>query len=393
MTPGPTTKEIEDRLTRAFHRTVLARYKCSLDLYHVVEDDCGGKIKRTELEDPDLEPGEPQYFEVRYGFRHLRDGRICVVAWIPDFEKLPAREREAWLTDLVRHQDFAESDPTYDRWKERILEGEWNAAGPLEQLRDAIHRARAITAAAGLPPLFKSDTNPLLHYPIAENSAELLASIVELQRLVVEGLYGPAVEKIAAQLGVALDAGTGTLAAIKAFIPPEHVSAIHAPLAALREARNSIHRVPAPQPQPMPAFDRFLEGARVAASAVAKLASYLAERLGIDQERACRRLDILESQMHPAIEPLPWRHADTDNLETTVGKTIVSVQIGRVSSPDMGYSRDGIEIRFADGSILVIDPIVNTGNWEDRVQGFDKREMNVRLDATFVPSGKPAPGT
>jgi len=62
--------------------------------------------------------------------------------------------------------------------------------------------------------------------------------------------------------------------------------------------------------------------------------------------------------------------------------------IGGVSKPDMGYSRDGIEIAFTDGSMIVIDPIANTGNWEDRVQGFDKREMNVRLDVTLVPNAR-----
>jgi len=388
MATGPTIADIEHGLTHAFHRTILARYKCSLDLYHVVEDDCGGRVKRTERDDPELEPGEAKYFEIRYGFRHLRDGRICVVAYLPDFEKLPAREREAWLSDLVRHKEFAEPDRTYDRWKGRILEGEWNSAGPLELLRDEIHRARAVTSAAGMPPLFKGETNPLLHYPIGENSAELLAATVELERLVVEGLDAQSIRDIAVSLGVTLACGSGTLTALKAILPPPLVPVIHSPLAALRDARNSIHRVPAPAPEPLPAFDQFLERARATAASVAELNLYLSGRLGIDPEQAIRRLDILESSMHPQIAPLPRRHADTDNLDATVGKTIASVTIGGVSKPDMGYSRDGIEIAFTDGSMIVIDPIANTGNWEDRVQGFDKREMNVRLDVTLVPNAR-----
>src|ERR1700741_1377840 len=128
MADSPTTKHIEDRFCHAFHRTVLARYKCSLDLYSIREDDCGGWLQRTGNLDPDIEPGDPQFFEIRYGFRHLSDGRICVVAWLPDIEKLSTREREAWAIDAIRGQSFAAVDPTYDRWKARTLEGEWNEA-------------------------------------------------------------------------------------------------------------------------------------------------------------------------------------------------------------------------------------------------------------------------
>lgn len=390
MVEGPSDSEIEHRFTHAFHRTVLARYKCSLDLYHVIEDDCGGRIKRTETDDPDLAAGEPQYFEIRYGFRHLADGRICVVAWVPDFESLPEREREAWLIDAVRHQEFSSPDPTYRRWTERTLAGEWNEAGPLEQLRRELHRARAITAAAGLLPLFKGETNPLLHYPIGENSAELLASTVELERLVVEGLDREAVVQLARRVGVPIDPQHGTLSWIKSLLPADLVQTVHAPLGALRAERNRIHRVPAPHSESLAAFDQFLDRARSTVTASAEISRFLANSLGIDADLACRRLEILESTMHPKITDLPSPHADTENVEATVGKTIAKVRIGRVGEPDMGYSRDCIEVTFTDGSQLTIDPLVNVGNWEDRVREFNKREMNVRLDATFVPSGKRA---
>src|SRR4051812_39894856 len=123
--PGP--KWAERNLTAPFHRSVLVRYKCSLDLYEVEEDDCGGKLRRrTDVHDPDVPTGEPQYFELRYGFRHLQDGRICVVALLPDWEKMPRRERDAWSIDLIQVTTFASDDPTYQRWYERNLEGKWN---------------------------------------------------------------------------------------------------------------------------------------------------------------------------------------------------------------------------------------------------------------------------
>jgi hypothetical protein len=387
--PGPSAQEIEARLSAPFHRTVLARYKCSLDLYEVREDDLGGSICRSATADPDLDEGESQYFEIRYGFRHLSDGRICVVAWLPDLEKLPRREREAWMIDHLRAPRFAEIDPAYDRWVGRNIRGEWNSAGPLEELQMRITELRAITAAVGLPPLFRAEWSPLLHPPIAENSAELLASVVELERLVVEGLDPKAVRGIGKALRVELDPQHGTLGCLRSVLADEELAKkVHAPLGKLRDERNQIHRMPAPHPKSLPAFDHFLEWCRRTVSALTALAEFLAAKLSVDVEQASRRLEIMESSMFPRIGPLGFKHPDTDKLVRTVGKTIASVEIGAVVGADTEYRRDGIALHFDDGTSLVIDPIANVGTWSGKVTGFDPVDLCVRLDATFVPSGR-----
>ena len=210
----------EEHLTGAFHRTVLARYKCSLDLYEVREDDCGGTLsRRADVDDPDLPAGEPEYFRVRYGFRHLADGRICVVALVLDIEKLPQREQDAWAIEVLRGVSFATEDSTYERWRARNLVGKWNEAGPLEELRRHLHRIRAVTIVGLGTPLFEASDSSLLHYPIAENSAELLASVAELYRLVIDGLHEAPLRSLAETMSIDLEDRDRSLRILRSCYP------------------------------------------------------------------------------------------------------------------------------------------------------------------------------
>ena len=120
------TSQIEQFLVY-FERTVLCHHRVSPDLFELVEDDMGGRVKSAPQEGDDMTTRE--WVEVRFAFRRLADQRVCVAAFGPGVQKLPDRQRLIWRGHLVDDPEFATDDPAFRRWVDRYLELDFQRSG------------------------------------------------------------------------------------------------------------------------------------------------------------------------------------------------------------------------------------------------------------------------
>lgn len=383
--------EIERRFTRAFHRSVLARYKCSLDLYEVSEVECEGLVRRRDVDDATVASDEHQYFEIHYGYRHLVDGRVCVIALLFDFDKLPERERAAWRADIIESPQFAQHDPVYASWKARAIQGLWTETGSLERLRLSIRELRAITLGSVNIALFKVESNPQLHFPIAENTAELHASRVELYKLVVENLDDDCLLAIVALKGVNLkDPQKGhTLNHLEEFIPSKQRESVMKPLRELGRQRQLVHSASEKVPTSAAAFDDFVGQLGRVADSIAELVPLFEQILDVDLDRSVRRMEIMESRMFPKVVTAPGGHPEADKVSAIVGLTVTGARIGVVqTAAAFDFKRDGMELSLSDGSLLFVTTMPMVGNLPDNIQDMVSRELHVHIDLDHVPNAR-----
>ncbi len=176
---------VYEKLLLYFHRTVLCHYRASPDLYNLQEDDMGGSLKPIW----DGSAPMPSWSQIRFGFRRLSDKRVCVAAFGPDVEKLTEKEKLIWRGHLIDNPLFAKNDPAFDRWVKRNLEGSWEVEdGPNRRTEQLVKLIRALTRQALGVPLFRFDENPLIMYPVAENTDAYAKAHLELYRLLIDGL-------------------------------------------------------------------------------------------------------------------------------------------------------------------------------------------------------------
>lgn len=128
-----------------FERAALSYYRVSPDLYCLEEDDWGGKVGPAEWRGDNLEANEDSQVRVRFGFRRLLSGRVCVAAFGPDVKKLPERHRFIWWGHLIQSPAFAREDPAFERFVSTYLEGEFLEPGPKHEVQRAIQLVRALT--------------------------------------------------------------------------------------------------------------------------------------------------------------------------------------------------------------------------------------------------------
>lgn len=129
------TLERINGLLLPFERTVLCHYRASPDRYILLEDDLGGRLKTATGNSSDS--GAQPYFEIRFGYRLLEDGRRCLAAFGPDFlDRLPPKDKLIWQGHFIDDPVYADSDTIFERWVERNLEGKWTEPGPKYKLRN-----------------------------------------------------------------------------------------------------------------------------------------------------------------------------------------------------------------------------------------------------------------
>jgi hypothetical protein len=116
-----------DRFLLFFDRSVLSKYRASPDLYKLEEDHMGGQLENVQTDQ-----SKPiSWYRVRFAFRRLANGEVCVAAFGPDIDKLPQQEKFIWGGYLLENPVFAQEDTAFERWVSRYLEGSWQAkSGP-----------------------------------------------------------------------------------------------------------------------------------------------------------------------------------------------------------------------------------------------------------------------
>lgn len=382
----PSAGPPENLLLAYFDRRVLCRYRASPDLYRLEEDDMGGEVKVLSPEEETPEEQRPKYFRVRFGFRRLEDRRVCLAALLPDIRELEEREQLLWAADLLDRPRFLDQDPAFERWRNRYILGSWQSEnGPIQRLKEALDRCRAVTAIGLQVPLFRASTNPTLNYPIAENTTALAHAYLELYRLVGEGMEGKALRKLADQLGRHFDSSK-RLNSLKGLLPPFLHNTIYVPLKDCASHRNEVHAEAHKQPQSCAAFDTFDCALERMVTAVSDLTEWLSEQLDLDTEACLRREEIMTGPYWPKIDCEPQPIEKLHKVQATLGKTIARVEYGECPHADDCHEREAIIFHFTDGSALALDVHTNAGNLASDFDGLKPSMVHTQISPWFAPS-------
>jgi hypothetical protein len=304
-----------ERLLIPFHRTVLCHYRASPDLYRLQEDDMGGSLKTVHDggTQQDASAINPPWFQVRFGFRRLEDGRVCVAAFGPDLKKLPEKEQLIWRGHLIERPQFAKSDPAFLRWVSRNLDGSWEVEdGPKVQIEGLVRLIRALTHQALGVSLWRDQWNPLINYPVAENTEAYTKAHLELYRVLIDGLNQEALSALSRRLNRPLSDPSKTLNGLKELLPEDMIPKIHQPLKDCYEKRQKSHGVPSITAHPFPAFDIFHRDLVATESCLRSLDNWLQSMLSADSESCLQR----EESMSTVFPQFGW----TPNTRVKVGR-------------------------------------------------------------------------
>lgn len=367
-----------------FDRIVLARYRSRPDLYRVSEDDMGGAVDTVCMAEADGGVEIPRVC-VRFGFRQLSDGRVCVAAFRPDLDSIAGSERAAWDADMIEAPAFAGQDAAFERWSQRYLHGSWESReGPAATLTRELRLIQALTRCGVGGPLFRTAYNPALGYPVAENSVALTFARLELARLVVDEIEIDALRKLAMRLSVTLAPEMKTLSSLKELLPEALHGRIRHPLRVCWEHRNRIHRVPPATASRRPAFRTFDHELRAACAAIAELRGWLEKTLSMNAERCLQREEAMTffEKLDGPLRP-ECKH---DELRLAEGKTIARVEAGERRPGTGCHAREVLVLHFTDGTALAIDIGSNAATLATDIAGLDAEMFETDLMLTWAPS-------
>lgn len=370
----------EDRLLVYFDRIVLCRYRSRPDLFRVEEDDMGGEVEVIDT-DNEADDARSQYFRVRFGFRELADGRVCVGAFGPDLSSLPEAERSAWAADLIKSPVFASNDPAFTRWRRRNLDGSWECEdGPIRNLERELSRIVSMTRFDLGEPLFRDVHNPALRYPVAENSEAFTFSQLEMYRLVIDGLSLDALKALAAKLNMPLPTlqpgeRRGTMNTLNALLPQRLHATIYEPLRACSNDRNKLHGVPSISAHTYAAFREFHSHATAVHVAIRELQRWLEGALNLDAKKCLQRDEAMK--WFPRFDGTLCPESKHGEFEQAIGKTIAKIDAGEFIPGEGCHRREVIIFHFTDGTALAIDVGSNAGNLKSF--GFDPTQFSTDL--------------
>ncbi|HII05736.1 MAG TPA: hypothetical protein HA349_00025 [Methanotrichaceae archaeon] len=364
---------------------MLAKYRASSHLYRLGEDDMGGTLVTiTNNEDVSLHGSESNLFQVKFGFRRLEDKRVCIALFGPDIEKIPNKDLRIWRGYKIDKPIFAQDDPAFERWVNQYLEGDWDVEdGPIPQIGRLVKLIRALTQETLGEPLFRFEENPLINYPVAENTDAYAQAHLELYCLIIDGLNKAALEKFSGYIGITLTDSSKTLNSIKEILPYYLVTKVHAPFKKCSDIRNKKHGVPSEGPKPFPAFDNFQRNLTEIATGLSELNQWLERELSADSKACLERVEAVA--FYPKFIDPPKPESKLDEIRKSEGKTIHSVEFGRVKTHPEGHKSEGIVFHFTDGSSMDIKIGSNIRNLSDKIVGLKPDDLSVSLMISWVP--------
>lgn len=377
-------KECE-KLLLPFHRTVLCHYRVSPDLYCLEEDDMGGCLKT--IHDGESEAGHDQparpWFQVRFGFRRLKDGRVCVVAFGPDVEKLPDQDRLIWRGHLIENPQFTESDPAFERWATRNLNGSWDVEdGPKRRIEKSVELIRALTHVSLGSPLLLFPGNPLINYPVAENTDAYAKAHLELYRLLIDGLNPEALRQIAVHLKIALSNSGKTMNSLKKILPQTLRPTVYKPLKKCYDERQKNHGSPDRPVRASTAFDEFHKDLEKIAAGLEELIKWLENTLGADA-KACLKRENAMSVLFPKFIGPPRPESKLVDLQQARSKIVRDVEFGETENHS-----EAIVLHFTDGSSMAIQVGSNAGDLATDFEGLRVEDFETDLMVFWAPTVK-----
>ncbi len=339
-----------------FHRSILSRYRASPNLYSLEEDDMGGSLNNYN------DKKSKNHYEVRFAFRRLSDRQICVAAFGPDLQRLSNKEKYIWYGEQIEKPKFAKRDPDFKRWVERYLEASWSVEdGPIPKIEREVKLLRSLTRQKLGIPLFRSEWNPLIKYPVAENSEAYRDAHLELYRLLIDGMDSAAIVAIAARIQKEVQDPNKTLLALKTILPVDIAGKVHKPLNNCREVRNKKHGIPSKKIESFPAFNIFNKDVINIAGGLNLLCTWLESILGIKAETCLKREQSMSTSF-PKLAGPPKPEFKLGTIKQAEGKIITHIEFGEEEPHPEVHQGEAIILHFTDGTAMTIRVGSNAGN-------------------------------
>ncbi len=336
-----------------FDRAVLNFYRTNSHVYELTEDDMGGQITVSDQWDESLED-QFSYIDLKFTFRKLADKRICVGVFMPLFkDKVSEKDYSKWVGFHIEQPEFHKNNYEFERWVSRYIDGSWEIQdGPKIQIEQEIKLINALTRIKFGIPFFKHEEYRLLNYPTAENTEEYIKAILELYRLIIDGMEKESIIKLADFLESELTDERKRLNSIKELLPVELVEKIHKPINSVSRKRMSIHGIPSKGVKAYLSFDSFNSDLKGIHSALSELKVWLEKTLKLEAESCLKRLEALK--LFAKIDGPPSPRFKIVEAQRMVGKQIEKVEFGKTEFHKDVHRNEAINIFFADGTAMTI---------------------------------------
>ncbi len=369
-----------DRYLVFFRPEVLSPYREQADKYELRTDHFEGKVTLAgpyyqQLNDQER---EAEYIEVKFGYRTLKNGELCVVAFIHDLkDKSSKAHGDRWAPFIVKDAEWLDyaDDQRFSLWYRRYVEGDWDVDnGPAFQLMEEVRIVNGLTLEAVGMRLYEVGDDPPVIFPAAENTWRYEDAHISLYAILIDGLSLPCMRLLAVPLKRKMDpAATQTRNALQKTLLPslEGDPNFAAPMANVSTQRGkAAHTVRAPATA-MKAFGQFSNDLEACVVAVRLVRTTLEREFGMDANKSRTRQE--------AINHLP-EIAKTADMGDSVnaalgmrGKTVATVEVGTEREIKDRHQTEVVIIHFTDGSIMSIVTGSNAGNFsceKHRAQDF-----------------------
>ena len=336
-----------------FDRAVLSFYRTNSHAYQLSEDDMGGEITISSEWNESMENEFP-HIELKFAFKKLVNETVCLGVFMPSFkDKVSEKDYSKWIGFHIKDPKFHKNNQDFERWINRYINGSWEVDdGPKIQIERELKLINSLTQIKFNLLLFKHDEYRLVNYPVAENSEEYTKSILELYRLIIDGMKEECITELAKYLKKELTDKGKRMNSFKEILPKELLSKIHDPINSIYKKRMPIHGIPTKGIVPFPAFEHFNSDLKNLNNALNELKDWLESIFNLNAESCLQRLESLS--LFPKLNKPPRPESKLIEAHRLVGKQIEKVEFGEISFHKDAHLGEAINIFFTDGTAVTI---------------------------------------